>query len=341
MLGHVGVLAALTDAGLATGVREWWGCSGGALCALLGALGVSVGWMRDCVAAMEMRLLGGVEAEMVSDYFQMWGVNSGRLWIEYIGRVLDTWEPGISAWTFADLARRMPAGSRYCVIATNLTAARLDVFSVETTPTVLLLDALRASCAVPLFYTPWRSESGDVYCDGAVMEQFPWGPITDKAGTLVVVCSDTALGRQPVTGPITGVTDYVARIIQAARRRTLGSSVGGDQRSVTVRNWIAVNNRTVGVLDFGLDEAGRVGLFEEGLRAGQGWVSFRQSRLTELSEQSSCSPQENGDPDSGGTFPCGENRTSDSHLPHREEDGPCPSHRPDTGRPRVVRRWSL
>ena len=81
VLGHVGVLAALVEEGMATGVREWWGCSGGALCALLGALGVSAGWLRDCVAALDLRLLGGVEEEMVADYFQTWGVNSGRGWI--------------------------------------------------------------------------------------------------------------------------------------------------------------------------------------------------------------------------------------------------------------------
>jgi predicted acylesterase/phospholipase RssA len=334
VLGHVGVLAALIEAGMTGAIQEWWGCSGGALCALLGALGVSAAWLRDCVEALDLRLLGGVEEEMVADYFQTWGVNSGRGWIAYVGRVLETWEPGVATWTFADLAAARP-GVRFCVIATNLTRGCLDVFSATTTPDVRLLDALRASCAVPFFYTPWISASGEVFCDGAVVEQFPWKGIGDKAGTLVVVCSDTALGRRPVTGPIAGITDYVGRIYQAARRRC-GEDV------TPVRNWIAVNNRTVGVLDFGLDAAGRRALFEEGLRAGRGWLTFRrQNHRPEPSERSSCSPPECGDPGSDGTSPCEGNRTSGSHPLHMVGGDPCPSLRPDTGTPRAGRRWSL
>lgn len=332
VLGHVGVLVALVDEGLAAGVREWWGCSGGALCALLGALGASTGWMRTCAETLDLRLLGAIEEDMVADFFRVWGVNSGRAWMEYVGRILDTWEPGISNWTFADLAVARP-GIRYCVTATNLTQGCLEVFSVETTPGMRLLEAMRASCAVPLFYSPWVSASGELFCDGAVIEQFPWEAVQDKEGTLVVVCSDAAMGRGPVaTGPIVGLSGYVGRIYQVARRRVSGPPV---------RNWIAVNNRTVGVLDFGLDVAGRIAMFEEGRQAGRDWLAFRRSRHSEPSAQSSCSLPQSGGPDNDGPFPCGENRMSDSHLLHREGGGPCPSPRPDTGRTRAVRRWSL
>jgi len=266
VLGHIGVLAALTEAGLTRDIREWWGCSGGALCALLGALGVTPAWLRDCVGALDLRLLGAVEEDMVTDFFRTWGVNSGRAWMEYVGRVLETWEPGIAGWTFADLAAARP-GVRLGIIATNLTAGCLVVFSAETTPAMPLLDALRASCSVPLFYTPWVGVSGDIYCDGAVIEQFPWEPIADKTATLVVACSEAALGRGVrCAGPITGLSEYVSRIYHVARRRVTGSPV---------RNWIAVNNRTVGILDFGLEAAGRLALFEEGWHAGQGWLAFR------------------------------------------------------------------
>lgn len=331
VLGHVGVLVALVEEGLAAGVREWWGCSGGALCALLGALGVTAGWMRTCAETLDLRLLGGVEEEMVADFFRVWGVNSGRAWMEYVGRVLDTWEPGVAGWTFADLAAARP-GVRYCVTATNLTRGCLEVFSVETTPDMRLLDAMRASCAVPLFYSPWVSTSGDVYCDGAVVEQFPWESVRDKAGTLVVVCSEAAMGRgATAAGPIVGLSGYVGRIYQVARRRVTGPPV---------RNWIAVNNRTVGVLDFGLDVTGRLALFEEGRQAGRGWLAFRRS-CQEPSAHDSCNLPQSGDPGSDGPSPCGQNRTSDSHPLRREGGGPCPSHHPDTGKPRAVRRWSL
>lgn len=336
VLGHVGVLAALTEEGLSAGVREWWGCSGGSLCALLGALGVSAGWLRDCVAALDLRILGSVEADMVADFFRTWGVNSGQAWSDYLGRVLDTWEPGVSAWTFRKLTEERPA-VRLCITATNLTQARLDVFSAETTPDVRLLDALRASCAVPLFYAPWISASGEVFCDGAVVEQYPWAAVADKEGALVVVCSETALGRTRV-GPMRELSEFMSRVYQTARR-------GGARATDTEggpRNWIAVNNRTVGVLDFGLSADERLGLFEEGARAGRGWLAFRRRCYrSEPDGQTPCSPPESGDPGSGVPVPYEESRMSDSHLPHREEDCPYPSPRLDIGRKPDGRRWSL
>lgn len=338
VLGHVGVLSALADEGLLTGVREWWGCSGGALCALLGVLGASAGWMRDCVAALDLRILGEVEADMVADFFRTWGVNSGQAWSDYLGRILDTWEPGVSSWTFRKLVEERPT-ARLFITATNLTQARLAVFSAETTPDVLLLDALRASCAVPLFYAPWISASGEVFCDGAVVEQYPWAAISDKEGALVVVCSETALGRTRV-GPMIELSEFMSRVYQTARRGTRLAGIIDTEGGP--RNWIAVNNQTVGVLDFGLSTDERLALFEEGARAGRGWLAFRRSRhRSEPVGESQCRPLDSAVPDRNVSVLCGENRMSDSQQLHREEDGPYPSHRLDTERRPGARRWSL
>jgi predicted acylesterase/phospholipase RssA len=333
VIGHLGVLAALLEGGMCGGVREWWGCSGGALCALLGALGVTSGWLRDCATALDLRILGAVEEEMVADFFRTWCVNSGTAWKSYVGRVLETWEPGAAAWRFADLAAARP-GVRLCITAANLTRGVGAVFSAETTPDMLILDAVHASCAVPLFYAPWISGSGELFCDGAVLEQFPWSAVKDKEGTLVVLCSETSLGgnRAVRSGEIRNLTEYLARIYHMGRVRVEGSP----------RNWIAVNNRTVGVLDFDLSASGRTGLFEEGWRAGRGWMAFRQSQTQSPSEQSPCSPLESGDLHSDASFPCAGNRRSDSHPPHSPlGSDPSPSHRPNTGRQPGVRRWSL
>jgi predicted acylesterase/phospholipase RssA len=332
VIGHLGVLAALLEEGLCGQVREWWGCSGGALCALVGALGVSAGWLRDCAAALELRMMGAIEEEMVADYFRTWGVNSGVAWKEYVGRVMETWEVGSSRWTFADLAAARP-GVRLAIIATNLTRGEEVVFSAETTPEMRLLDALQASCAVPLFYAPWVSASGEIFCDGAVFEQFPWAAVDDKAGVLAVLCSESALGngRGVRAGPIHGLTEYLGRIYHLSRLRA--SAVQQP------RNWIAVNNCTTGSLDFDLSAEERLQLFEEGWHAGRGWAAFRRSGVSP--SQRTCSPLQSGDQNTCDCAPCAGNRRSDSHLSHREGDDPCPFHRPDTGRKPGGRRWSL
>ena len=62
VLGHIGVLAALQETGALSDVRAWYGCSGGSICAIMGAIGVSAGWLRDFAEYFQIKLLG-----MVSD----------------------------------------------------------------------------------------------------------------------------------------------------------------------------------------------------------------------------------------------------------------------------------
>lgn len=334
VIGHMGVIAALHDCetNILSDVKEWWGCSGGSLCALVGVLGVTSQWLRDCVTVFDLRPLGIPEEDLIADFFQKWGINSGNAWTEYIGKILETWEPGISSWTFADLATHYPNASLH-IIATNLTRGSLAVFSAETTPTTRLLDALRASCSVPLFYIPWQCpETGDLFCDGAVLEQYPWTPIQNKDGTLVIACSESAI-RFPTssTSSLTSLSDYIGRIYQIARKIPVG-----------MKNWIAVNNKTVGILEFDVTSEKRLALFEEGISAAHGWLRFRSIIMQQgSSQQMPCMhldsvplhtlPSSHYEPD----------KTSEIPLFHKQEDGTYPLPDPDIGKKPSYRRWSL
>jgi hypothetical protein len=166
-----------------------------------------------------------------------------------------------------------------------------------------------------------------------VIEQFPWEPIADKAATLVVACSEAALGRGlRCAGPITGLSEFVSRIYHVARRRVTGSPV---------RNWIAVNNRTVGILDFGLEAAGRLALFEEGWHAGQGWLAFRRSYLPESSAQTQSNTAQPVALQIDEAYPDIPNRILDNNQLLQAGDALYQSHHLDIGRPPVSRRWSL
>ena len=339
MIGHIGVLAALLEAGALSGVQSWYGCSGGAICALLGAIGVSAGWLRDFATHFQMRLFGTISDDFLTSYMTTWGVNSGEEGLAVFGRFLETWEPGCSSWTFADLAAARP-GRRFAVTATNVTRGTLAWFSEETTPGMRILEAVRVSCSIPFFFTPWVGPEGDLYCDGAILEPYPWEHLSaaERAETLVIACSENSIGGQRGVGQETptSLSQYLGRLVHIMRRRAPD----------VPRHWIAVNNRHVSLLDFGLSREERVGLFEEGCAAGQRWLAWQ----AEVCSSRRSDPARHGTPPSS-AHP---NTSSSDHslAPERSSGSPppggpggltaCPSLRPRTlPQPTSRRRWSL
>ena len=266
---------------------------------------------------------------------------------EIFGKFIDTWETGASAWSFADLQRERP-GVTLGITAVNVTRGDLALFSAQTTPTVRLLDALRASTAIPLFFTPWRDGAGDIWCDGALVEQYPWSVVKDKNHALVVVCSEGTINpKKAVHCDLGDLTDYIERLFSIGRRRyQLDGCI--DQP----RYWIATNNHSVSTLDFELNKEGRVGLFEEGRVAARRWLAFRdvaaapgRSRCVDIRQPAAPSeiaesPPQSADPDTAGRDLDAGNRMLGSRPLHTG-DAPCPFRRPDTGAQRRDRRWSL
>jgi NTE family protein len=59
------------------------------------------------------------------------------------------------------------------LIGTNLSTGYSEVFSVEHTPRMRVVDAVRISMSIPLFFTSVRDFRNDVYVDGGVFNNYP------------------------------------------------------------------------------------------------------------------------------------------------------------------------
>jgi predicted acylesterase/phospholipase RssA len=333
VIGQMGVMTRLLEAGVLDEVRHWYGCSGGGVCALLGALGVSAAWIRDAAEHFHMGAALEFTDDPVQSFMERWGLASLERYRDFLGQFVETWEPGASAWTFADFARERP-GVGLSLIATNVTQGCQTVFGITETPSMRIMDAVVASCSVTLFFTPWTDASGNIYTDGAVIEYYPWRCVEDKDNTLVVVCEEHGISGRNVTTmlPLTSVTDFAERVVRIARR-------GGD--SDPPRNWIALNNHEVGALEFHMSKDTRLAVFRGGERAAAGWLAFRLKRVTD-------SVGENHET----RLPCEDQSISvcdhpspDKRLDNRQSQNQqlpeVPSRDLHTGGPRIFRRWSL
>lgn len=331
MVGQMGALARLLeDEDVLQDVCTWYGCSGGAVSAWFAALGVSAAWIRDLAAVFDTRLLAGISDGVVENFLEAWGLTDGSAMIGSAVRLAETWEPGCGAWTFADLFREK-GGVRLVVIATNVSEYRQAVFSVDTTPDMRIADAIRASTAIPMFVSPWRDASGSYYCDGAVLEYYPWACVADKDDTLVVVCEEAGIpGRAWTPRPIGSMPEYLGRLASVLQHRA---------GHATPRNWIAVDTTFVSPIDFHMPRDTRLALFEEGYGAADRWLAFRASRTAAPASSESRRPSEDQNTLSS-AHPSPES-SSDTPECRSPPQPPSPSRDSQYGPPRSGRRWTL
>ena len=321
----------MIESGITEHVTDWYGCSAGTYCALFGAIGATGSWIRDAAIIFDGRIISLINEENVCDYAKVWGLSSTKAMDEMIGKLIDTWEPGSSAWTFADLAKYRPE-SRLHMLATNMTQGSPVVFNAVNTPDIRLLDALCASSALPLYFVPWiHPKTGDIYIDGGIIENYIWSAIPNKNDTLVVVCAETDIvGRSFRAKQPNNMMEYVARIVSLIHRYD----------APIPKFWIAVNIKHIQVIDFGIGKEEKMEAYEEGVRSAKGWLAFRDSMISSpegTSENRSGCEHPNtscaGHPLSG--------KMSDSrqsHTPLLHSDLPPDLHKQKR---HCARRWSL
>ena len=323
-----GVIATLMEAGLLDDVREWHGCSCGAIVAMLCAIGVTPAWIRKFISILKMEIVSTPQDDCITNYLQSWGITDGVAAVNYMCKIVDTWHPGSSAWTFADLARECPNTS-LTIIATNVSKQCQTRFSSLNTPHIRVVDAVRASCGVPLYFTPWVDPSGDMYCDGAVMEYYPWSYLTDKDNTLVIACHKTPFRGKP---SVVSIPEYVGALLLCAR-----------PYPPHPRNWIAINRPDVALLDFKMTQEEKMDIFEEGVRAARGWMAWRE-RCTSLTDSEKATAQRltpNALPGTLSSDRPSPDRMWDSHQSGSPLPTAYPSRGSRTASSLPSRRWSL
>ena len=334
IIGSMGVLSHLIETGIMTQVVDWYGCSAGAICALFAALGVSSTWLQDLSHIFDARLIGVIREDYVCDFANTWGAASTDSLKDFLGKIIDTWETGSSAWTFADFAQKFPHIGLH-ISATNVSRGALTIFNATTSPSIRIIDAVCASSTLPFFFAPWvHPESGDIYCDGGVMGVYPWSCIPNKDQTLAVVCSDRdIIGRalQPFGKTMT-IVDYFSRILALMSHR---------DTTIRPKYWIAVNNRTIHSIDFHLTKEEQLAAFDEGVRTAKGWMAFRASMLQDSPARTvgSLLPHEDHRILSSDHPSLG--KTTDTPQYRIQSPHPCPPPDSHIGKIHRVRRWSL
>lgn len=174
-VAYVGAMQVLAQRGLLSNITRVGGTSAGAINALLFALGYDIPTQHRLISSVDFRKFMDDSFGVIRDIRRLskdFGWHKGEFFSEWLGGLIKD-RLGSENATFTDL-RNAGQGLDLHVIGTNLSTGYSETFSAERHPDMSLLEAVRISMSIPLFFAAVRhGPREDVYVDGGVMLNYP------------------------------------------------------------------------------------------------------------------------------------------------------------------------
>lgn len=172
-IAYVGAIDALDKAGILDSIERVGGTSAGAINTLLLAAGFSLSETKKVLWNLDFNDFKDDSWGVLKDLQRLkeeYGWYKGNFFRRWIGEQLEN--QGHSAHvTFQAL--QSATGKALYVYATNLSTHFGEVYSPEHTPRMRVVDAVRRSMSIPLFFRAITDDRGDVFVDGGVLNNYP------------------------------------------------------------------------------------------------------------------------------------------------------------------------
>lgn len=172
----LGSLEVLEEKGRLKKVKEVCGVSAGAWLAFMVASGFPIVKIQELILSLEFSVIRNISPEGFLRFPETFGIDDGTSLVKFLDsltKVALKLDPGI---TFAEF--KGPYSFRCW--ATDLTTRTIREFSALKTPGVKIIDALRASMSLPLYYTPVRDTiTGNMLSDGGIQGNLPIHALTE------------------------------------------------------------------------------------------------------------------------------------------------------------------
>ncbi len=173
-IAYVGAMQVLSQRGLLDDIRRAGGASAGAINALIFALGYDIRAQHEILRSTEFRDFMDDSFGVIRDIRRLakeFGWYKGDFFSTWLGKLVKD-RLGNESATFRDL--KNANRPELYVIGTNISTGFSEVFSLERTPNMPLVTAIRISMSIPLFFAAVRfGAREDVYVDGGVMLNYP------------------------------------------------------------------------------------------------------------------------------------------------------------------------
>ena len=172
----VGAVKTLHDLGHLDQLKEACGVSAGAWMAFMIACKTPMEVIKRLLLEIEFGVVRNLKPESMLAFPETFGIDDGRNFVkllESVFRLVLKIDPNL---TFAD----MKSDIAFRCWATDVVTLKSREFSVKATPKVRIIDAIRATTAIPIYFTPFIDpETGNMLSDGGIQGNLPLQNFSD------------------------------------------------------------------------------------------------------------------------------------------------------------------
>jgi NTE family protein len=172
-VAYLGALEALDERGILPQITRVAGASVGGLNALLLSLGYSTAETRRILWKLDFRNFLDDDWGLVRDtrrFVKHYGWYPGDFFRNWVGGLIEA-RLGVAQASFRDFSRN---GCRdLSLVVTNLATGYSQVCSLEHTPDMPVMDAMRMTISIPFFFTAVPGKGRDLYVDGGLLRNYP------------------------------------------------------------------------------------------------------------------------------------------------------------------------
>lgn len=278
-IAYAGVIKVLEDQNVLQSVEKVAGTSAGAITAALLSLNYNATEIYNIVNSTNF-----ADFEDDKDFLRVvtkYGLYKGDAllaWVEQ--QVVNKGLPASA--TFTDFKNH---GCRdLTVFSTDINIKGLKVFSFETSPNVVVAEAVRASMSIPLFFDAYtfRNNIPDdhMYVDGGMIYNFP---ITyfDVDG----VPNEETMGLYlenlgPATPPVSIGPDHFISYVKAVFETLMDAQVVNFEEDVEEnKRTVVIDNLGLSATDFNLTKAQQLDLYSSGIKYTTQYLKNKVSEL--------------------------------------------------------------
>lgn len=160
------------------------------------------------------------------------------------------------------------------IFATDLSVPELVEFSANKTPNVVVAESLRASIAIPLYFTGWKFSSNipndHIYVDGGVMYNFPITAFENIDETIGLYLDIQEKSK------ILDYNDISLYVKQLFRAVLLGQNIDFYKFYNSENQIIKIDSLEIPFTKFDLSKNEKKKLFDEGKKAAQEFINRKK-----------------------------------------------------------------
>lgn len=222
---HVGFIEGLAQHDMLAEIDTVLGCSIGVVVGLCWILGMSPDEMESTLFQLNDESV--ISLRGLSMFLETYGVDDGEYINAFFMDIL------IKQGMSPDLTLRElheAKGKRLLAVSFNLSSTELVMFTPESHPDMKVVDALRASTAIPICFAPFREKSSsDLFVDGALRTPYPMVEARQDAIARSLP-SNCVLGCNivcSVSGRVDTIVSYLQRLVYVCTTTPESGDDGG------------------------------------------------------------------------------------------------------------------